>query len=468
MPKLPKMTKEEFREKELEILRAAVDTKEKEKAKKTVDSPEVKKIISIVEAFLKKKKLICYGGTAINNILPKEDQFYDKELEIPDYDFFSPSAFDDAKELADIYVSKGYKEVEAKSGVHLGTFKVFVNFIPVADVTQLDPELFKRIQKDAITKEGILYSPPNLLRMNMYLELSRPAGDVSRWEKVLKRLILLNKNYPLRGRKCNTETFQRSFEGTDKYSAKEIYRVVREEFIRQGVVFFGGYANHLYGQYMPEKAKHVGAGLPDFDVLSTTPEKSADNVKKALTKAKIPDVTIHKRDGIHELLAEHIEVKVGDDTIAFIYKPLACHSYNALKSKGNTIKVATIDTMLNLYLSFMFADREYYDTDRILCMAEYLFRVQAANRLEQRHVLKRFSTDCYGTQLTLEDMRAEKAEAFKRLKRGTREYDEHFLRYRPSESVKPKTKKANKSGKSAGKTRKSTTKKSTGKKSNNK
>jgi hypothetical protein len=29
--------------------------------------------------------------------------------------------------------------------------------------------------------------------MGMYLELSRPAGDVSRWEKVLNRLIVLYK-----------------------------------------------------------------------------------------------------------------------------------------------------------------------------------------------------------------------------------------------------------------------------------
>ncbi len=48
--------------------------------------------------------------------------------------------------------------------------------------------------------------------MNMYLELSRPAGDISRWEKVLKRLILLNKNYPLKGKHCDPKTFQKEFE----------------------------------------------------------------------------------------------------------------------------------------------------------------------------------------------------------------------------------------------------------------
>ena len=62
-----------------------------------------------------------------------------------------------------------------------------------------DSSKFERVKlykKDSIQVAGILYAPPNYLRMGMYLELSRPAGDTSRWEKVLKRLTLLNKNYP--------------------------------------------------------------------------------------------------------------------------------------------------------------------------------------------------------------------------------------------------------------------------------
>ena len=62
--------------------------------------------------------------------MPKQDQFYNKDIEIPDYDFFSSNPVDDAKELADIYYQNGYEEVEAKAGQHYGTYKVFVDFIP--------------------------------------------------------------------------------------------------------------------------------------------------------------------------------------------------------------------------------------------------------------------------------------------------------------------------------------------------
>ena len=77
-----------YDEKELNILREAVDIAQDRAGKKIIRNPQVKEIITIVEDFLKDNKTCCYGGTAINNILPTEDQFYDKSVELPDYDFF--------------------------------------------------------------------------------------------------------------------------------------------------------------------------------------------------------------------------------------------------------------------------------------------------------------------------------------------------------------------------------------------
>jgi hypothetical protein len=131
-----------FEDCELAILRMAVDKAEEKIGKRVVNSEEIQKIIKIVEDFIKRKNLICYGGTAINNILPTEEQFYNKDAEIPDYDFFSINALHDAKELADIYYQHGFTDVEAKSGQHHGTYKVFVNYIPIADITLLQKGLF--------------------------------------------------------------------------------------------------------------------------------------------------------------------------------------------------------------------------------------------------------------------------------------------------------------------------------------
>jgi hypothetical protein len=449
-----------FNECELAILRAAVDKAEARQGRKVANSPEIKRIIGIVENFLRKTGRVCYGGTAINNILPKYDQFYNKDIEIPDYDFYSPNALNDAKQLVDIYVSNGFQEVEGKSGQHHGTYKVFVNFIPVADITSIPNELFQAIKRESIRVAGILYSPPNLLRMNMYLELSRPAGDTSRWEKVIKRLTLLNKHYPLTAKQCNLVQFQRRMNNSK--NVDNIYENVQHTLLDQGVVFFGGYALSLYSQYMPKHLRHKLEKIPDFDVLSEEPVFTAQIVKERLLDININNVDIIKRPGIGEIIAPHYEIKVGKDTIAFIYQPLACHSYNIIKDNGVVVKIATIDTMLSFWLAFLYANRPYYDKDRILCMTKYLFNVQEKNRLAQKGLLRRFSINCMGHQETVEEMRAEKAEKFIQLTKNDPEYETWFLRYRPTDNKKTKTSCATNTKKTkTNKTKKTHTKKIT-------
>ena len=435
-----------YSECELEILRTAVDEAEKKMANRAVNTPEVQKIMEVVEDFLRNNKLMCYGGTAINNILPLEDQFYDRSLELPDYDFYSPRAREDCKKLVDIYYNLGYEEVEGKSSsMHPGTYKVFVNYIPVADISEMNKKLFDNIYKDSKIVNGIHYAPPNFLRMAMYLELSRPAGVVSRWEKVLKRLILLNKNYPLKADSCMKIDTQRKFEGGNPELIKKIYFTTREAFINNGLVFFGGYANMLYSQYMPKSYRNKLREIPDFDVLSKDPKKDAEIVKERLEEAGIMNVNINKFNGVGEIIAPHYEitVKVGnkDNTIAFIYEPLGCHSYNKLKINNKCVKIATIDTMLSLYLAFYYADRDYYDKDRILCMSKFLFEVQQKNRLKQDGLLSRFSITCFGKQDTLESLRYIKAEKWlefknKENKSEDPEYLRYFFKYEPSKNKK--------------------------------
>lgn len=431
-----------FEECELTILRNVIDKSEKMKGEKLVKNDEVIKIINIVENFIRKKKLICYGGTAINDILPKFAQFYDRDTEIPDYDFFSPNALDDAKELADIYFKEGYNDVEAKAGVHHGTYKVFVNFIPIADITFLNNSIFRNISKESVIINGIHYAPPNFLRMSMYLELSRPEGDLTRWEKVFKRINLLNKHYPLKAEKdCNTIEFQRKMD-SDIESSKNIYDVVRDSFINQGVVFFGGYASNLYSKYMPEPEKNIIHKIPDFDVLSEDPEKTATILKENLVQNNFNKIKIIHHPSIDDLLPEHIEIRVDLETIAFIYKPLSCHSYNKITNntwlEGKEVNVATIDTILSFYLVFIYTDKPYYDKDRLLCMANFLFDVEQKNRLEQKELLKRFTLNCYGKHETLSNIRVEKANKYKELlnKKNSREYEEWFLKYDPSMTKK--------------------------------
>ena len=115
--------------------------------------------------------------------------------------------------LANNLSAAGVVNVEAKPGMHIGTFKVFADFEGVADITHLDEDIFERLWDENVTKEGIHYVTPNFLRLSMYLELSRPRGDVSRWKKVYERLGLLNKHYPIA---CPMKTLPEEKPLTDK------------------------------------------------------------------------------------------------------------------------------------------------------------------------------------------------------------------------------------------------------------
>jgi len=434
-----------YENRELELLKNAINIEAKKRGERIAQNPVMKQIISVLEQFIRDKHLVCYGGTAINNILPPVDQFYNRNLEIPDYDFFSPNAMNDAKALADIYFRLGFSDVEAKAGVHYGTYKVFVNFFQIADITQLDGKLFSSLKRNAIIKDGIHYSPPNFLRMAMYLELSRPGGDISRWEKVLKRLNLLNKNYPLEAEKCDPETFRHSLSARSKskqyyYQKDLIQNVIKDIVSDEKLVYIGGYANALYSRYLKNREKMFLNEIPDFDLLSTTPDKTAKKIKEELEKKGVLNVSIQTKPSIPEYLSTHYEVKVGSQPIAYVYKPLACHSYNTIKLAGKIFRVATIDTMMSFYLLFLYADRPYYNPRRTLCLCEYLFKIQQNNRLKMQGLLRRFSITCYGKQKTLEDIRTQKSKQFKKLKtkKKTNEYDKWFLRYNPELNTKNK------------------------------
>ena len=447
-------------EKELEIVKAAVEAIERRKGKQLVLEPDVQAVIDTVERFISSKKLVCYGGTAINNIMPEQYRFYDTETELPDYDFYSPNALEDAKELADICFSLGYNEVEAKSGSHPGTYKVFVNFMAIADITQMDHTLFNKLRTSAYIKNQIHYAPTDFLRMAMYLELSRPDGDVSRWEKVLKRLTLLNKAYPMQIKKCARIEMQRPMNDGKlhrNHSAvqNKIYDITQRVLMSSDIVFIGGFADILYSRYLPKKERLHLKHHPEFDVLSNAPKEVADLIKMSLVANGIDAVSVEKMPSIGEIVSDHYKISVGGEIIVLIYKPTACHSYNTISLNKHVIKVASIDTMLMFYLAFSFADRDYYDRDRIMCLASLLFHIQKYNRLRQTGLLKRFGRSCYGTQETLESLRKEKAKKYEELKnnRSSAEYQKWFLRYIPLMLRSTKTRVARKTNKTKSKSK---------------
>lgn len=442
-------------EKELDILKNAVSNIEKIKGSKKMQSPEIKNILIIVEKFIKQRKLICYGGTAINNILPTNKQFYDKDIELPDYDVFSPTPIKHVIQLSKIYKKNGYNDIEAKSGMHYGTYKLYVNFIPILDITHCNKKIFTNLKKESIMKNGILNASPNFLRMSMYQELSRPKGDTTRWEKVLKRLNLLNNAYPIVAKKCNTKTNNKID------NIKTILNIIKDYSIKNKLVFFGEYAVMLYGKHMSTTLKNKYKNYSYFDVLSKNGIATSNELLDELKKNNINNVEIKMHKGIDEIVPIQYELSINNQPLIYIYETMSCYSYNTIKVSNKKVNIASIDTIFSLYLIFLYLNRDYYDKNKILCTIDSLFKLQSKNRLKTKGLLKRFGEKCYGSQESFESIKSIKAKMYKKLKtkKNKKEFKKWFLKYKPK-SIDSKAKKAKKTKKTNKiKTKKTKTKK---------
>ena len=430
-------------EKELILLRDAVLKGENLQNINLIKSPQLIKIVKILVKFLQNKQLLCYGGTAINNILPKEDQFYNYDKEIPDFDFYSPNALNDAIELSNIYFKEGFEEVEAKAGVHKGTYKVFVNFISIADITFLPSVIYDKLKKDALIRKKIYYAPIEYLRMSMYLELSRPKGDLSRWEKVLTRLNLLNKHYPLNYQKCKTLKINKKPSNLLKSQQNKIISIIKDSLIQEKVVFLGGFALKQYSKYSSKKYKDIYKKNNNFYGLSMYPYLTIILLSNILKKIGYENVKYKKHEKIEDLLDVHYELFINDISYVIILKPNACHSYNEIILNNKKIKIASMETILSFYLLFIYVNKSYLDSEEILCNADYLYKILQKNRNKKTGILKRFALTCYGEQLTYQKIKEQKSSKYKKLRKNKKgdEFKEWFLRYIPSlKQEKPKLK----------------------------
>jgi hypothetical protein len=400
----------------MEDIEKAADEAQKIIDKQEASNPIILKIMNIVKKFIKHERVLCYGGTAINNLLPKEKQFYDVEKDIPDYDFFSENPQKHSTELSDILIRNGIKNVEVKPGIHLGTFKVFAEYNGVADISFLDKDIFKTLWKERITKDTINYVPPNFLRMSVYLELSRPRGFVERWKKVYKRLKLLNEEYPI---KCNEDSKKVHEENINP----EIKKQIENLLIKEKCILLGFNASSI-------QLNNNEWYLP-LDVL-VEPEQEDEVVKKLSGFFKGHHKSFHE---YAELLPAHTDITKNNNLLVRVFQTNACHSYH---ESSTGLRIGSIPTLLNFFFSMLYSDREFIEhtsKDRIICTAQKL--IDAAENSNKRRFKLLTPIDCIGKQKGLIDMKKEKSDLYEKL--STRKNSRAFLKFFFSYTPKIKT-----------------------------
>jgi hypothetical protein len=157
-----------------------------------------KEVADIVVQFVKDNKRKIYGGTAQNMVIihkNKDDAIYD-EYKAPDIDFYSPDPIVDAMKLANIFMNKGYNNVQAYEAQHQETYTVAVDYEPAADISYVPANIYHKIP--FIEINGIQYTAPKFIMIDLLRMFSDPLTSGSlRWKKTFGRMYKLQKNYPI-------------------------------------------------------------------------------------------------------------------------------------------------------------------------------------------------------------------------------------------------------------------------------
>jgi len=406
--------------KQIERIAAATETAQGIVDYTTAHDDEVLRSIDIVEQFLRKKHRLCYGGQAINAHLPKRHKIYDPQYSIPDYDFFTPNQDDDIRVLSKMLRKAGFEEISAREGMHEGTIKIYVNYIPVADMTAIEPKLYQLLSEREFRNDGISYMDANTLRMFMYLELSRPRGEVARWPKVYERLILLNKYAPVDSSICKREV-RKGMLSSHAVNAIMHY-CIKEKRIFAGADLTGFYEAAFTGK---KKAKWLMHAKKPIYMYTSDLERDVTHFRYELHHLEDKegeggeggegDLRVHRIQSMGNNLVPAMVVFTRDTYPVFILiSQDACHSYYNIPLKyGNNLKIATLDTLITLYFSLALLKYKFMDLGSLECLAQELVEISyRAREAPESFPFQFISLECSGHQRRLASLIREKVQRF--------------------------------------------------------
>ena len=155
----------------------------------------------IISNYIIKNKRILVGGTAIDNALRvKGSYLYDAGTAV-DYDVISPDFHKDAYNIGQELAEK-FSDISVIGARHITTMRVRYNYMAVVDFTYVPKEIYDNIP--TIEYMGMRNIHPHYQMIDQHRSvthgLENPPTETilsSRYEKDVKRYILLSKFYPI-------------------------------------------------------------------------------------------------------------------------------------------------------------------------------------------------------------------------------------------------------------------------------
>lgn len=248
---------------------------------KNSDYERSKQIIEIVKEFVIARRLIVYGGLALDRALRLKGSKIYRDGELMDIDVYTDDSVKNAYDLVDILRAHGYRKVAAIRAIHVQTMKVRVDFINVCDISYLPSAYYSKLP--TLDYNGLRILHPHVQFMDVHFSFSFPYGEepfeniFNRWDKDLKRYNMTMELYPIEAKPYSGKWIEKTFDFEIPESIK-IYAVhgfTALAFIR-----------YAYSKVLEIKAGSAGGansgntalGFSNNKIKYSVPEEFADEL----------------------------------------------------------------------------------------------------------------------------------------------------------------------------------------------
>jgi len=376
-------------------------------------------VMSEIKNYIKKKGFIIYGGYAQNSLIGvknKNDEFYD-ELSRNDIEIYSSDPIGDAIALTDLLHGLGYKHVECKEGGHNETYKLFVDFLNVADISFMDPYIYKNCPY--IVVNGLKMIHPHFMLVDAYRIYADPMTSYFILEKAFTRFGKVLKHYPFDMKAEFNKLSYKKNDETDK-----LLRFVRKHIIHNSkLIVIGHYAFNYLVKKLDDK------NVIDFNyiqLVSADFKNDFDKINKIIKDEYKNKAYYTRYNPFFQFYDEHVEFSYNGKVFLKLYgNNTRCivHNYS---DKKRTYFATVLLTILYLLVDYNYAiiNRDKNEEMNYMSLIVRLFKIRN-KYLDSKNLsildkspFQEFTLKCTGTPE--EPMRASLLRGLEKIKAGKR------------------------------------------------
>jgi len=311
------------------------------------------KLKNIIKKFIIENKLILYGGSAIDILLPTNKKIYIKNEKLFDFDVYSDNAYKYGIKLVKLLTEHKYKYVQLREAAFTqNTFKIFIENLPIFDITNISQDTFKLYTKYSKKKQQMLVIGPEIIIRDMCSQLSQPHISYFRLEKTYERYNIFESVYGVNKFSKNINLIEPNDEEL------EVLNMLLKECHKEGYPILGYYALQL----LNDKTTFYS-----IDGKNSYLSFFTKDLEKIIKKLKKYNITIEKNTNFTTLIYNNKNICDVYDSSQLCVSYCSKKGFNILTIFGikyfmyNNL-VYSIDSYIELYMIYT-ANKYIKNTD---------------------------------------------------------------------------------------------------------